>query len=109
MPASPVSKTTRPSPSTACCQRSNSSASSASRPTSGVTLVPYRAEAAFGIAGPEHAPSPNGIGKAGKRYIPEIQIVEQPAAQPLCCARNHDGVRLRQVLQSGGKVWRLAD
>ena len=36
MPGSPASRTTWPSPSLACCQRSSSSASSCSRPTSGV-------------------------------------------------------------------------
>ena len=43
----------------ACCQRSSSSASSCSRPTSGVSAgAVQRLEAALGAALAEHAPGP---------------------------------------------------
>ncbi len=43
MPGSPIRSATRPSPALACCQRRCNSASSSSRPTSGVRSGPCRA------------------------------------------------------------------
>ena len=59
MPGSPESSTTWPSPSQACCQRSSRSATSCSRPTSGVRARPRaRLEAAADRALAEHPRTP---------------------------------------------------
>ena len=110
IPGSPESSTTWPSPSLACRQRRSSSASSSSRPTSGVSAGGLtRLEAAFGPALARDPPRRQRLGEALEALRAEVVELEQAAEQATRGRADHHRSRLGQRLQARREVGRLAD
>ena len=103
MPGSPESSTTCPSPSRARAQRSSRSASSCSRPTSGVSAAPRSAsKRPSACAVPPDAPSPHRLGEPLEPSAPRGR--RSSNRPPTSCAGalgDHDRARARPAPAGG--------
>src|SRR5215467_11158805 len=109
IPGSPETRTTRPSPAFACCHRRNSRSSSSSRPTSGGRFGAKGLEATKHAALADDPPGALRFGKPREHPQPNIFDLEQGADLPSRAIGDDERVWLRECLQPGGKVGRLAN
>ena len=94
----------------ACCQRRCNSASSSSRPTSGVRSRPCNASKRLSAALPRSTRAGHHRrAQALELDGTQIRVLEQTAGQPPRARRDHHGPRLGQCLQPRREVRRLAD
>ena len=68
-----------------------------------------RLEAAGGLARAHHPPGAHLLAKTLELVDAKIGELEQAADQAAGAGCDHDAARLRQLLEAGGEVWRLAD
>ena len=107
MPGSPLTSTTCPSPSLACCQRRSSSATSSSRPTRGVSATSLRAASKrLSVARrTHHSEQVHRLGHTLERVRTQIGVVEQPTGEDVGFARSPPHCPAQPALAAARRCW----